>query len=94
MQSEFCEVVEYLASYFRFRFLIGEQSVFQMGCEICFHTEYCGLGKRTAVIADAFFPALQAKLADAANRLITKQRGLVIRCRVSIVRGFRRKTKR
>ena len=36
-ESEICEVVNYFASDFRFCFLIGKQSVFQMSFETCFH---------------------------------------------------------
>lgn len=76
-QSEFCEVFEDFATDFRFRLLIGEQPVFQMGTETCFHPEHRGLGRRTAMGADSFFPAFATKFANVANRFVASQRRLL-----------------
>jgi len=45
-----------------------------MRSETCFHSEHRGLGQRTAVVADSFFPAFATVFANAANRFVTRQR--------------------
>jgi len=60
-------VIQYFAPYSRFHFLIFEGPVFQSVTENCFQTELYGFDQRTAMVADASFPAF----ANVANPIIT-----------------------